>query len=89
MWLQSRQVKPAPEYKKESHLKEAPPSGGDLKDYTTVISDLSSVQLLSRVQFFATPWTAAGQDEDSEKAGFKLSIQKLTSWHPVPSLHGK
>ena len=27
--------------------------------------------------------------EESEKAGFKLSIQKLRSWHPVPSLHGK
>ena len=25
--------------------------------------------------------------EESEKAGFKLSIQK--TWHPVPSLHGK
>ena len=27
--------------------------------------------------------------EESEKAGLKLSIQKLRSWHPVPSLHGK
>ena len=27
--------------------------------------------------------------EDSEKAGLKLNIQKLRSWHPVPSLHGK
>ena len=35
--------------------------------------------------------------EESEKAGFKLNIQKakimasspITSWHPVPSLHGK
>ena len=27
--------------------------------------------------------------EESEKAGLKLNIQKLTSWHPVPSLHGK
>ena len=26
---------------------------------------------------------------ESEKAGLKLNIQKLTSWHPVPSLHGK
>ena len=26
--------------------------------------------------------------EESEKAGLKLSIQKLRSWHPVPSLHG-
>ena len=27
--------------------------------------------------------------EESEKAGLKCSIQKLRSWHPVPSLHGK
>ena len=27
--------------------------------------------------------------EDSEKAGLKLNIKKLRSWHLVPSLHGK
>ena len=27
--------------------------------------------------------------EESEKAGLKLHIKKLRSWHPVPSLHGK
>ena len=27
--------------------------------------------------------------EESEKAGLKLSIQKLRSWHLVPSLHRK
>ena len=27
--------------------------------------------------------------EESEKAGLKLSIQKIRSWHPVPSLYGK
>ena len=27
--------------------------------------------------------------EESEKAGLKLNIQKLRSWHSVPSLHGK
>ena len=27
--------------------------------------------------------------EESEKAGLKLNIQNLRSWHPVPSLHGK
>ena len=26
--------------------------------------------------------------EKSEKVGLKLNIQKLRSWHPVPSLHG-
>ena len=25
----------------------------------------------------------------SEKAGLKLNIQKLRSWHPFPSFHGK
>ena len=28
-------------------------------------------------------------EEESEKSGFKLNIQKLRSWHPVPSLLGK
>ena len=27
--------------------------------------------------------------EESEKAGLKLTIKQLRSWHPVPSLHGK
>ena len=27
--------------------------------------------------------------EESEKPALKLSIQKLRSWHPVPSLHDK
>ena len=27
--------------------------------------------------------------EKSEKIGLKLNIQRLRSWHPVPSLHGK
>ena len=27
--------------------------------------------------------------EESEKAGLKLSIQKLRSWHLVPSFHDK
>ena len=27
--------------------------------------------------------------EDSKKAGLKRSIQKLRSWHPVPSLYGQ
>ena len=27
--------------------------------------------------------------EESEKAGLKLNIQKIRSWHLVPSLHGK
>ena len=27
--------------------------------------------------------------EEREKAGLKLNIQKLRSWHLVPSLHGE
>ena len=27
--------------------------------------------------------------EESEKAGLRLNIKKLRSWHLVPSLHGK
>ena len=27
--------------------------------------------------------------EESEKVGLKFNIQKLRSWHPVPSLCGK
>ena len=27
--------------------------------------------------------------DKSEKSGLKFSIQKLRSWHQVPSLHGK
>ena len=27
--------------------------------------------------------------EESEKLGLKFNTQKLRSWHPVPSLHGK
>ena len=27
--------------------------------------------------------------DESEKAGLKLNIEKLRSWHPVPSLYGK
>ena len=27
--------------------------------------------------------------EESERVGLKLNIQKLRSWHLVPSLHGK
>ena len=27
--------------------------------------------------------------EESEKVGLKLNIQKIKTWHLVPSLHGK
>ena len=28
-------------------------------------------------------------EEESEKAGLKLNIQKTKIWHLIPSLHGK
>ena len=28
-------------------------------------------------------------EEESKKAGLKLTIEKTRSWHPVPSLLGK
>ena len=28
-------------------------------------------------------------EEESEKVGLKLNIQKVRSWHPAPSLQGK
>ena len=28
-------------------------------------------------------------EKEREKAGLKLNIQKLRSWHPLPSFHGK
>ena len=28
-------------------------------------------------------------NEESEKVGLKLNIQKQSSWNPVPPLHGK
>ena len=86
MLVQSRQVKSAPEYKKESHLKEAPPSGADLKDYTTVIPDLSSVQWLSRVQLFATPWRAAGQAYLSNTSSWSL-LKAISIESVMPSNH--
>ena len=27
--------------------------------------------------------------EESERAGLRLNIKKLRSWHPAPLLHGK
>ena len=27
--------------------------------------------------------------EENEEVGLKLNLQKIRSWHPVPSLHGK
>ena len=40
-------------------------------------------QVLARLQFYFDE-----MKEESEKAGLKLSIQKLRLWHLVLSLHG-
>ena len=56
------------------------------------------------VHIYTVQWIRANPEEDrkyscsihdslvneaSEKAGLKLNIKKLWSWHLVPSLHGK
>ena len=47
-------------------------------DDTTLMADIEELKsLLMQVQ------------EESEKVVLKLSIQKLRSWHLVPSVHGK
>ena len=48
-------------------------------DDTTLIAESEEVlkRLLMKVK------------EESEKVGLKLNIQKIRSWHLVPSLHGK
>ena len=48
-------------------------------DYTTLVaeSEKELESLLMKVK------------EESEKASFKLNVQKLRSWHLVPSLHRK
>ena len=47
-------------------------------DDTTLMADSKELKsLLMKVK------------EESEKAGLKLSLQSLRSWHPVPSLNGK
>ena len=46
-------------------------------DDTTLMAENEVKSLLMKVK------------EKSEKIGLKLNIQKLRSWHLVPSLHGK
>ena len=47
-------------------------------DNTTLIAESEELKsLLMKVK------------EESEKAGLKFNIQKVRSWDPVPSLHGK
>ena len=48
-------------------------------DYTTLMAESEEElkSLLMKVK------------EESEKVGLKLNIQKLRSWHPIPSLHDK
>ena len=48
-------------------------------DYTTLIAE-SEAELKSLLMKV---------NEESEKAGLKLSIQNLRSWYLIPSLHGK
>ena len=46
-------------------------------DDTTLMAESELKSLLMKIK------------EESEKVGLKLNIQKLRSWHLVPSLHGE
>ena len=69
----SREMPDLISYKLESRLRIS--TASDNVDYTTLIaeSEKELENLLMRVK------------EESEKAGLKLNIEKLRSWHPVPS----
>ena len=43
--------------------------------------------LIAEIEELASLWMKL--KEESEKVGLKLNIQKLRTWHPVPSLHSK
>ena len=66
-------------HKLESRLLGEIPTTSDMQMITTLMAESEEKlkSLLMKVK------------EESEKAGLKLKIQKLRSWHPVPSLHGK
>ena len=49
-------------------------------DHTTLTAESKELKnLLMKVKM----------KEESKKLGLKLTLRKLRSWHPVPSLHGK
>ena len=49
-------------------------------------TDDTSLMIESEEELKSLWW---GWKEGSEKAGFKFNIKNLSSWHLVPSLHGK
>ena len=61
---------------------------GTLKDRNGM--DLTEAEdIKKRWQQYTEDLYKKGEWEKSEKVVLKLNIQKLRSWHPVPSLHGK
>ena len=65
-------------YKLESRLPGETPTTPDMQIIPLIAGSKEELKsLLMRVK------------EESEKAGLKLNFQKLRSWHPVPSFHGK
>ena len=57
---------------------------------------LGEISITSDTQMTPPLWQWTGTNsllmkvnEESEKAGLKLNIQKTRSWHPTPSLNGK
>ena len=75
--LQSRQVKPAPEYSEEPHLKEAPPSGGDHENCTIVESDLFLL-----ITAFGITYRRMGQDPKKRV----LNISVLREYSIITSI---
>ena len=58
---------------------------------------LGEISTTSDMQMISPKWQKAKElksllmkvKEEREKAGLKLSIEELRSWHPVPSFQGK
>ena len=63
-------------HKLESRLPEEISITSDANDTTLMVESEEEIKSLL-------------MKEESEKVALKLNIQKLRSWHLVPSLHGK
>ena len=60
-----------------------------LQEETSIISDTQMTLPLMQESKEKLKSLLMKVKEESEKVGVKLNIQKLRSWHLVPSLHGK
>ena len=82
LWIQSRQVKTAPEYNEETYLKEAPPSGGDRENCTTGLSDLFLLIIACR-------GTYRRMGQDPKKRVLNISVlREIVYYYFHNFLHG-